>query len=308
MGCTRAAGRRKSQIRKCEIRGLNGKIDYQSQSQTNDPLYRLSFKVDAADYRQDSLHLSGKAITGFSQSTTAALGTHLENLKVSLLSPQVTINQLAKFNVPTVELQLTKSGLVNIKGVSFLKELSQQMPAKLARFEGCSFGTGTKIGFCLDYCPQAAEIKSLSGKLNAQDFRLKNLCIDHIYSAFSWNQNSQEIRLHKASLKRGNEWIQIDGIADLARKDYCLAIKASAIPTDYNPIMPDWWHKIFRDIQFFEQPSCDANFEVWAASVKGLPIFTLARSMHKILPTVESPLTAVSYAYVVVSITAKSFS
>ena len=33
-----------------------------------------------------------------------------------------------------------------------------------------------------------------------------------------------------------------------------------------------------------------------AASVKGLPIFTLARSMHKILPTVESPLTAVSYA------------
>ena len=26
--------------------------------------------------------------------------------------------------------------------------------------------------------------------------------------------------------------------------------------------MPDWWHTIFRDIQFFEQPSCDANFEV----------------------------------------------
>ncbi|MGB0418519.1 MAG: AsmA-like C-terminal region-containing protein, partial [Opitutales bacterium] len=245
-----------------QIKGLNGKIDYQSQSQTNDPLYRLSFKADAADYRQGLLHLSGKAITGFSQSTTAALGTHLENLKVSLLSPQVTINQLAKFNVPTVELQLTKSGLVNIKGVSFLKELSQQMPAKLARFEGCSFGTGTKIDFCLDYCPQAAEIKSLSGKLNAQDFRLKNLFINHIYSAFSWNQNSQEIRLHKASLKRGNEWIHIDGIADLARKDYCLAIKASAIPTDYNPIMPDWWHKIFRDIHFFEQPRCDANFEV----------------------------------------------
>ena len=102
-----------------QIRGLNGKIDYQSQSQTNDPLYRLSFKVDAADYKQDSFHLSAQAITGFSQSTTAALGTHLENLKVSLLSPQVTINQLAKFNVPTVELQLTKSGLVNIKVSAF---------------------------------------------------------------------------------------------------------------------------------------------------------------------------------------------
>ena len=150
------------------------------------------------------------------------------------------------------------------------------MPAKLARFEGCSFGTGTKIDFCLDYCPQAAEIISLSGKLNAQDFRLKNLCIDHIYSAFSWNQNSQEIRLHKASLKRGNEWIQIDGIADLARKDYCLAIKASAIPTDYNPIMPDWWHtNYFAISNFLSSLAAMPTLKSQAASVKGLPIFLL---------------------------------
>ena len=26
--------------------------------------------------------------------------------------------------------------------------------------------------------------------------------------------------------------------------------------------MPDWWKKLFRDLEFLEQPICNANFEV----------------------------------------------
>ena len=59
------------------------------------------------------------------------------------------------------------------------------MPARLARFEGCSLGKGTKLGVCLNYSPQAAKIKSLSSTLNAQDFKLQNLLIDRIDTAFS---------------------------------------------------------------------------------------------------------------------------
>lgn len=245
-----------------QLSRINGKFRYKSSAKISGPQCHLSFTVDAADYKQDSLHINGKSITATSQSITAPHGSHLENLKLSLHSPQVTINQLAKFNVPEIELQLTKSGLVNVVGVGFLEKLSEQMPARLARFEGCSLGKGTKLDVCLNYSPQAAKIKSLSGTLNAQDFKLQNLLIDRIDTAFSWQQISQELQLHQASLQRGQEWVELEGMVHLPRKNYRLAVEASTIPTDYNPIMPDWWKKLFRDLEFLEQPICNANFEV----------------------------------------------
>lgn len=252
----------KAHIADTQLREIDGQFHYQSLSQNSAPQCTLLFRIGAAELKRDALQLEGKSITGFSQKSLAGPETSLQNLKISLNSPKVIINQLTEWNVPTMELQMKKSGLVNLQGVSFLEQRLKKMPAGLARFEDCSFGTAPKIDFCLDYSLQNDEIHKLTGELDAQAVQVQNLQIDHLHSAFSWQQLNQELQLHQASLRRGQEWVELEGTVHLARKDYRLAVEASTIPTDYNPIMPDWWNKVLRDIKFLEQPICNANFEV----------------------------------------------
>lgn len=245
-----------------QLSELDVRFDYASSTPNNVPKYTLMFKIGDCDFNRTTLQLNGKCITGFSQSTKTALSKGLENHIISVHSPQVVLNQGAQFSLSTMELKITDTGLVNMQGTCFLEQLIENMPANLVRFEGCSFGKAPQIDFCLDYSLENAMLHKFDGELKVSDLLLQSLSIDRVYSAFSWLPLSQEIRLHQALIQRGQERVQLEGTVHLERKDYNLTVEAYAIPTAYNTIMPDWWKKTFRDVQFLEQATCDANFEV----------------------------------------------
>ena len=245
-----------------QLREIDASLHYQLRAQNPDQACRLFFRIGEADIKGADLEIGSKAITAHWQAARNGFGSLLLNPKIHLQAPQVMIDQLAQFRVPDLEIHLTDSGPIKIRGYSVLEQLADKMPNKFAQVENCLLRSAPKLDFSLDYSSQNPAIKNLKAKLEVRDFQIEGLAIDHLEGTFSWKDHNKEIELHNASLRRGQEWIQFKGTTHLANKDYHLTVEASAIPTDYNPIMPSWWNKVFRDVQFLEEPKCYGNFEI----------------------------------------------
>ena len=245
-----------------QLREIEGSFNYHSSTQNSVPQSTLSFKIGELSFKRGELQVIAKSVIGYKQITAKELSRGLENLQLSINAPQVTINQVATLRLPSIDLQVTKSGVIKTEVLCYLEQLVEKLPTRFARFNGCSFGTAPKLKFELKYLPKVSTISELIGEINAKDFQLRDLAIDCLQTVFSWQQNCKEIQMHRAYLQRGLEWIELDGRANLERKDYRLAVEASTILTDYNSIMPAWWKKVLRDVQFLDQATCNANFEI----------------------------------------------
>lgn len=245
-----------------QLRELAARFHYQYQLQNPVHTCGLFFKINEADYMGTANDISGKAITGHWEGTHHQFGSLLLNPKIYLQAPALIIDQVAQFRVPKLDIHFTDSGPVKIHGYSFLEQLEEKMPNEFSRIQDILFHNPPILDFSIDYSLKNAVPHNMQAKLEVRDFHIEGLALDHLVGTFSWQQYNKEIELHNASLRRGQDWIQFEGKTHLANKNYRLSVEASAIPTDYNPIMPTWWNKVFRDIEFSAKPKCYGNFEI----------------------------------------------
>ncbi|MEM8867457.1 MAG: AsmA-like C-terminal region-containing protein [Verrucomicrobiota bacterium] len=61
---------------------------------------------------------------------------------------------------------------------------------------------------------------------------------------------AEQVHLENILLERGNQWMDLDLLYDSQSRDYAIGLIASAIPSDYNEILPSWWASIFKDFTF----------------------------------------------------------
>jgi hypothetical protein len=245
-----------------QLRELAASLRYQYQPQNSVHTCGLFFKINEAHYMRTANDIGGRAITGHWEGTHHQFGSLLLNPKIYLQAPALIIDQVAQFRVPKLDIHFTDPGPVKINGYSFLEQLDQKMPNKFSRVQDILFHNPPILDFSLDYSPHNAVPHNMQAKLEVRDFDLQGLALDHLEGTFSWQQYNREIELHNASLRRGQDWIKFEGKTHLSNKNYRLSVEAAAIPTDYNPIMPTWWNKVFRDIEFLEKPRCYGNFEI----------------------------------------------
>ena len=250
------------QFANTQLRELAARFHYQYRPQNPVHTCSLFFKISDADYMGTTNDIGGKAITGHWEGTHHQFGLLLLSPKIYLQAPVLIIDQVAQFRVPKLEIHFTDSDPVKIHGYSFLEQLEEKVPNKFSQVQDILFHNPPILDFSLDYSPHNAAPHNVQAKIEVQDFHIEGLALDHLEGTFSWQQYNREIELHNASLRRGQDWIQFEGKTHLANKNYRLSVEASAIPTDYNPIMPTWWNKIFRDIEFLAKPKCYSNFEI----------------------------------------------
>ena len=51
-------------------------------------------------------------------------------------------------------------------------------------------------------------------------------------------------------LRRQHQWLDLTCSLDTASSDYRFSLIGSAVPQDYNSLLPSWWAAIFENIDF----------------------------------------------------------
>ena len=68
------------------------------------------------------------------------------------------------------------------------------------------------------------------------------------------------LALDSVQLTRGRQWLESRFNFDTATRDYSLTLLGSAIPYEYNALLPRWWATIFKDIRFDGPNSAYGDF------------------------------------------------
>lgn len=94
-------------------------------------------------------------------------------------------------------------------------------------------------GFALKHAEISAQIK---------DLQIDQLGFDHINARASYQDGQYSI--DQLYLRRLKQWLKLKFSLDSSSHDYRVTLIGSAVPDQYNALLPHWWSAIFRDLDF----------------------------------------------------------
>jgi hypothetical protein len=94
-------------------------------------------------------------------------------------------------------------------------------------------------GFALSHAEVNAQIKNL---------QIDQLSFDHIKARASYKDGRYSI--DQLYLRRLKQWLKLKFSLDASSHNYRVTLIGSAVPDQYNTLLPHWWTTIFRDLDF----------------------------------------------------------
>ncbi len=91
-------------------------------------------------------------------------------------------------------------------------------------------------------------LKDAQLSANINDLIVSDLHFDHIRADGSFHDGIYSI--DDLYLRRQDQWLDLKFSLDSKSDDYRVTLIGSAVPYDYNTILPRWWETIFRDFDF----------------------------------------------------------
>lgn len=137
------------------------------------------------------------------------------------------------------------NGGVRARGsVDLVRMLPPEFRRKLPRiaFDSTPYydlNLGFDPGFALD----RAELKA-----QVDDLQVEGLHFDHINARASYEDGLYAI--DDLYLRRDKQWLDLKFGLDSESGDYRVTLVGSAVPDEYNALLPRWWEAIFRDFDF----------------------------------------------------------
>jgi hypothetical protein len=64
-------------------------------------------------------------------------------------------------------------------------------------------------------------------------------------------------------LKRGKQWIELTFNLDPTSRDYRVSLVGSAVPDEYNHLLPEWWAATFEDFDFHKTSASYGDFIIY---------------------------------------------
>lgn len=109
----------------------------------------------------------------------------------------------------------------------------------------------------------------LNARLRAQveNARIGGLLFNHIEAEAQYTEGFYTIE--NLYLRRGLQWLDTALVFDTDTADYQLSLIGSAVPTDYNRLLPRWWGRIFSDLDFNQTRYSHADFIVYGNAKRG---------------------------------------
>jgi hypothetical protein len=116
----------------------------------------------------------------------------------------------------------------------------------------CELHLQFKPGFDVD----RAELKAQVAELQVAGLRF-----DHIEARASYAEGLYAIE--DLYLRRNQQWLDLTFSLDSKSQDYRVSLIGSAVPYDYNALLPEWWAAIFRDFDFSQCRDSFGDFIIY---------------------------------------------
>lgn len=107
-------------------------------------------------------------------------------------------------------------------------------------------------GFALKRADLRAQVESL---------RVDELSFDHINAQASYADGL--FTIENLYLRRQKQWIDLQFSLDTASSDYRVALIGTAVPYEYNALLPSWWASIFKDFDFSQTTYSLGDFIIY---------------------------------------------
>ncbi|MFQ3242336.1 MAG: hypothetical protein ACI9JZ_002031 [Lentimonas sp.] len=168
---------------------------------------------------------------------------------------------------------VTHSGHLNAHGsVKIATLLPQSAIEKLPKLEMgsmpyCDLSIHLSEGFQLD---------RTTFRVDVNDVTANGLTFDHILANGSYRNGY--FSLDEVLIDRGKQWIDATFSFDAPSKDFKITLRGSALPDQYGPLLPKWWDKIFKDIDFNQDTLGYGDFVIYGNATQKSPVFFLGHA------------------------------
>ena len=152
----------------------------------------------------------------------------------------------------------TMSGHVRARGSVDLVELApENLAAKLPNiaYDAPPY-YDLSLNFGKDFSLNRADLKAQVNNLQIND-----LTVDHITAQASYQDGVYEIE--DLYLRRQKQWLDLKFSLDSTTSDYRVTLIGSAVPYEYNALLPSWWGAIFRDFDFSQTDYSLGDFIIY---------------------------------------------
>lgn len=155
------------------------------------------------------------------------------------------------------------SGHVRARGsVDLAKLAHEKIPNRLPniRFEDAPYfdlNLNFEEHFSLKDAQLFADVNDLMiGDLRFDQIRANGTFQDGLYS------------IDDLYLRRQNQWLDLKFSLDTRSDDYRVTLIGSAVPYDYNSILPNWWAAIFEDFDFSQTSYSHGDFIIYGNTAR----------------------------------------
>lgn len=235
-------------------------------------------KLDLADLLAEglSVELPGEELSGLLTGEWPNLKLAAQRLTLRDLAFTSPILQVDPKAYPKIAFQgavSSSNGAVNLSGQVHAEshngqvqargsvDLLEYAPAKLAaKMPAITHEAPPYYDLSLDFDDGFTLSRAkLSAQVDA--LQVDGLTFDHISARASYQNGIYAI--DDLYLRRKKQWLDLTFSFDRASSDYRVALIGSAVPNEYNALLPRWWAAIFRDFDFSKTDDSLGDFVIY---------------------------------------------
>ena len=168
----------------------------------------------------------------------------------------------------------TKSGQIQAEGsIDILKFLPTSALTQLPILE---FGSTPHYNLAVTL-DDGLKLNSATFRIDVNDLTANGLTFNSIHAAGRYKENLFD--LDSILIERGKQWIDATYSRNNTSKDFKITLLGSVLPRQYSPILPKWWPKIFKDIDFSQATYSYGDFVIYGCSVPAPKVFFFGQAV-----------------------------
>ena len=115
------------------------------------------------------------------------------------------------------------------------------------------------------------KLNSATFRIDVNDLTANGLTFNSIHAAGSYKEDL--FKLDRILIERGKQWIDATFSRNNITNDFKITLLGSTSPEQYSPLLPKWWPKIFKDIDFSQATYSYGDFVIYGCSVPAPEVF-----------------------------------
>jgi len=160
-----------------------------------------------------------------------------------------------------------KSGEVHASGnIDIFEVLPSSIQTQLPKLE---FETSPFYDFSV-ILDEGLKPRDIHFYVETLDLNVNGIDFDHIITKGIYKKD--HLRLSNVLISRNNQWAEGKFSLDTLGHNFDLSVIGSAIPQDYNTLLPRWWSRVFQDLNFDREKPPYGDFSI-RGNLKGGTFF-----------------------------------